>query len=424
MTQSQAVDAQTLHEKQLLEKSNVVGVGVGYKESNGVNTGDLAVVVLVEEKKPSVALRDEDKIPREIDGMRTDVMEVGYLRAQQSARERYRPVIPSGVSIGHYMVTAGTLGTMVKDKVTGELLILSNNHVLANCNDALLDDAILQPSAMDSGQNPADLVARLERYMTLVYVDDKVDLQQVLVAKPSAPPPVTPSPTAEPTPIPFPNLPNNGGSVSPSNPSSPSTPAPTQQQPNVPATGNSGCNLLSTVIRLINGIASATGSQQRVITTQAAQFVPAGAGGSPMVVAQAVAQSTTAENRVDAALGRPLDQAMFSDSVKNIGVINQTKAPMLGMRVRKYGRTTEYTEGAIKLLNATVNVTYSTQRGQRIARFTGQVIADGMSQGGDSGSLIVDAQENKAVGLLFAGSNLATIFTPIDLVLDIMGVTI
>ena len=47
-----------------------------------------------------------------------------------------------------------------------------------------------------------------------------------------------------------------------------------------------------------------------------------------------------------------------------------------------------------------------------------------MSEGGDSGSLIVDATENKAVGLLFAGSTLATIFTPIDLVLSALNITI
>jgi hypothetical protein len=90
------------------------------------------------------------------------------------------------------------------------------------------------------------------------------------------------------------------------------------------------------------------------------------------------------------------------------------------MRVRKSGRTTDYTEGSITLLNATVNVSY----GNKTARFTGQVITGPMSQGGDSGSLIVDAVENRAVGLLYAGSNLATIFNPIDKVLTALNVTI
>ena len=71
-----------------------------------------------------------------------------------------------------------------------------------------------------------------------------------------------------------------------------------------------------------------------------------------------------------------------------------------------------------------MNVGYSTMAGQKTARFVGQLISGAMSQGGDSGSLIVDKTENKAVGLLFAGSPLATIFTPIDAVLAELKVTI
>lgn len=93
------------------------------------------------------------------------------------------------------------------------------------------------------------------------------------------------------------------------------------------------------------------------------------------------------------------------------------------MAVRKAGRTTDYTQSMITLLNATVNVGYVTVRGPRTARFTGQIIAQPFSQGGDSGSLVVDGAENKAVGLLFAGSAMATIFTPIDVVLAALNAT-
>jgi hypothetical protein len=94
------------------------------------------------------------------------------------------------------------------------------------------------------------------------------------------------------------------------------------------------------------------------------------------------------------------------------------------MRVRKFGRTTGYSEGIVKLLNATVNVGYATTAGNRQAQFVGQVITEPLSQGGDSGSLIVDTVEPAAVGLLFAGSNVATIFTPIDVVLNTLEVNI
>jgi hypothetical protein len=130
------------------------------------------------------------------------------------------------------------------------------------------------------------------------------------------------------------------------------------------------------------------------------------------------------ENRVDCALGKLIQPTMFSDQIRLIGAVSGTKPATLGMRVRKYGRTTEYTEGNVTLLNATVNIAYSTMAGQKTARFVGQVITEAMSQGGDSGSLIVDATENKAVGLLYAGSTLATIFNPIDDVLMQLNVTI
>ncbi len=375
---AQAIEAQSQFQHTLLNKPNVVGVAVGFKESNGVVTDQLAVVVLVEQKKPIAALSAETAIPRELDGMRTDVVEVGYLRALQTPKDRFRPTIPSGVSIGHFKVTAGTLGTIVKDRTTSELFILSNNHVLANCNDAVPGDAILQPGTIDGGQNPGDMVAKLERFVKLGFIGDPVTLPT-----PGTPPP---TPTPGPTPPPAPD-------------------------------GNSGC--LALVVGLSNALAGALGSQQRVMTVQAAS-VP----NAPTIARASAQADSIPDNKVDCALARPIDPAMFSDDIRQIGLVNDIKAPALGMRVRKYGRTTAYTEGNIKLLNATVNVNYSTVHGTRTARFSGQVITDGMSQGGDSGSLIVDTAEAKAVGLLFAGSELATIFTPIDVVLDALNISL
>ncbi|MDC7788293.1 hypothetical protein PQJ75_21055 [Rhodoplanes sp. TEM] len=46
-------------------------------------------------------------------------------------------------------------------------MILSNNHVLANENDAEAGDAILQPGAYDGGHRPGDVVAKLTRFVKL-----------------------------------------------------------------------------------------------------------------------------------------------------------------------------------------------------------------------------------------------------------------
>jgi len=386
MSTEQAFQAQALHQDALLDKQNVVGVAIGFKEEKGEKSGEVAVIVLVEEKKPMAALSAQDMIPRELEGMRTDVYEVGYLRAQQTARDRYRPVIPAGVTIGHYKVTAGTLGAIVKDRTTGAMLILSNNHVLANSNDATIGDPILQPAAMDGGTVSADTVAKLERFIRLRYTDETVD--QPPVVTPPLPPPVTP----------------------PKNP-------PTTQQ---------GCDIVAVIVALANAIAMLLGSEKRVAATTLSAASAQSIATMPMPTAFTVTGSALAvpENRLDAALARPVDPAMFTSDIRTIGTVSGSKDATLGMRVRKYGRTTEYTEGNVTLINATVNIAYNTASGQKTARFVGQTITGAMSQGGDSGSLIVDATDSKAVGLLFAGSNLATIFTPISVVLSELNIVI
>lgn len=361
MAMNEVYQAQRLFQDSLLVKPNVVGVAVGLK--NGV--GEPSVVVLVEQKVPVAALSAAEMVPKEVDGVKTDVIEVGYLRAYDSPRDRFRPEIPSGVSIGHYKITAGTLGTIVTDKNTGEKLILSNNHVLANSNNALVGDAILQPGPADGGQNPADMVARLERFVQIRFVDE------------------------------------------PDTPPSPPPPGPTP-----PPGGGGTCDILSVLVALVNGLASLLGSGQRVAPVAAT--MPRPTTSSTAISAQVLT------NEVDAALAKPLDPSKFTGEILGIGQVSGTKAAALGMRVRKSGRTTGYTEGTITLINATVNVAY----GSRTARFTGQIITGPISQGGDSGSLIVDATENKAVGLLFAGSSLSTIFNPIDRVLSALQINI
>jgi hypothetical protein len=360
MSAQDVFQAQAVAEGELLAKPNVVGVAVGYKEDKTATAGELSVVVLVERKVPLAALSAADMVPKQIDGVRTDVYEVGYLRAYETPRDRFRPLIPSGVSIGHYKITAGTLGTIVTDRRTGEKLILSNNHVLANSNDALVGDPILQPGPADGGLNPGDMVARLERFVALRYEGDQLG-------------PLPPTPD--------------------------------------PGNGSTGCDILTIIVNILNAIGSLLGSSSRISTVPQTS-VKSTAGTPPTT--QAV------DNLVDAAVAKPINPDAFTGEIRGIGTVSGTKAALLGMRVRKSGRTTDYTEGSVTLLNATVNVAY----GAKTARFTGQVITEAMSAGGDSGSLIVDATDNTAVGLLFAGSTVATIFNPINAVLDALQVNI
>ena len=97
------------------------------------------------------------------------------------------------------------------------------------------------------------------------------------------------------------------------------------------------------------------------------------------------------------------------------------RSPHLGMLVRKSGRTTAFTSGAISVLDATVVIAYGPQLA---ATFENQIITTPMSLGGDSGSLLVANNTPQAVGLLFAGSDQATIHNPIQAVLESLNVSI
>ncbi|MEX2282029.1 MAG: hypothetical protein WEE89_06060 [Gemmatimonadota bacterium] len=92
-----------------------------------------------------------------------DVRFIGRIVKRMAAvpwhQKRQRPMF-IGSSVGHFKITAGTLGGFVENSA-GMPFILSNNHVLANEDNARKGDAILQQGRLDGGRNPRDLVGRL-----------------------------------------------------------------------------------------------------------------------------------------------------------------------------------------------------------------------------------------------------------------------
>ena len=97
-----------------------------------------------------------------------DIRYVGVVRKRATPwyRQRLRP-LRIGCSIGHFRITAGTLGVVVRRRGGRPLAILSNNHVLANENRGKQGDAILQPGRYDGGQKPEDTVAQLAEFVKL-----------------------------------------------------------------------------------------------------------------------------------------------------------------------------------------------------------------------------------------------------------------
>lgn len=319
----------------LLRKKNVVGVGVGLKKSGQERTKRPALIVFVEKKIAPGEMDKNHLVPRKVEGLETDVVEIGRVRLLNSATVRERPAKP-GMSIGHYKVTAGTFGAVVKDVATGERLILSNNHVLANGTDGRdglgnIGDPIYQPGVYDGGKE-SDHIANLYKFLPIMK-----SIQS-----------------------------------------------------------NTECPIAAGLTRKGNSLLKLVKPNYQL----------------------QLLKKYSGTNLVDAALARPLSPDMVRESVLGIGLVEGVTSAELNMMVQKSGRTTGITRGEVTALGATLQVDMGNTES---AWFSDQVVTEMKSQGGDSGSLVLD-EARRAVGLLFAGSESHTIVNRIENVMDRLGV--
>jgi len=127
---------------------------------------DFALAVRIQQRALERS-REVELITQQAKG-ELDVRYIGLVekRAAPWHRQRQRP-LRIGCSVGHFNVTAGTLGAFVHPRGGGPTALLSNNHVLANENRGKKGDAILQPGALDNGQNSNDVVATLAEFIRL-----------------------------------------------------------------------------------------------------------------------------------------------------------------------------------------------------------------------------------------------------------------
>lgn len=151
---------------------NVIGIGRGHKWVRGKDTGQDATLILVNKKYPRRDLTRDAIIPKRIGEDVTDVIEVGDVRFLSIERTGVQRPAHPGMSIGHYKVSAGTFGAIVRDRNNSEPLILSNNHVLANSTNghderAKPGDAILQPGLYDGGNIEGSVIGHLKRFVPL-----------------------------------------------------------------------------------------------------------------------------------------------------------------------------------------------------------------------------------------------------------------
>lgn len=190
--------------------ANVHAVGVGRKLVNGKPTKELAVRIYVVQKLAESAIPPRSLLPESLDGIPCDVIESapafihasrrkagakaarkasvtaapaaparGRLREQSPTiaagnctderRRRQRPLV-AGISVAHRDVTAGTIGYFCRSTRHGDdpshIFILSNNHVLANVNEAAEGDDVLQPGPADGG-TVTDHAAEFHRFVRM-----------------------------------------------------------------------------------------------------------------------------------------------------------------------------------------------------------------------------------------------------------------
>src|SRR5947207_3565845 len=303
-----ALLAQARHTDQLLAIPGVVGTAVTI-----LPDGRPGVEILL--ARPSVP-----GLPTLLDGIPVKTQVTGMLMAFSDPTKRQRPA-PMGFSVGHPAITAGSIGARVVDP-SGNVYVLSNNHVLANSNDATIGDAELQPGPFDGGTDPSDRIGTLFAFK----------------------------------PIDF----------------------------------SGGNNTFDAAIALSNR------------------------------------DSLSNATPLDDGHGMP-NSAIYGDA-NGDGTFDD-EAALLGLNVKKYGRTTKLTHGQITAINATVDVCYEVFIFicVKSARYVDQLIITpgGFSGGGDSRSLIVtDAATSNPVALLFAGSSSQTIANRIDLVLNYFQVRV
>jgi len=139
--------AQQHHTDALLRIPGVLGTAVGLLPS-----GKLGVKILV-------ADTSVHGLPDLLDGVPVATQVTGLILARSTPTTRTRPA-PLGFSVGHPAITAGSIGARVIDG-GGNVYVLSNNHVLANSNDATIGDPALQPGPYDGGTAPADQIGTL-----------------------------------------------------------------------------------------------------------------------------------------------------------------------------------------------------------------------------------------------------------------------
>jgi len=160
---------------EFLEDPNITSIGTGYKVVDGKKTDTICLQFTVGSKVgpesldqigtnpiPEFITYGNKKIPTDV-VQRDYTAEFELVDAEQLDPRKLKadPMVP-GVSVSHYLGSAGTFGMVVYDQVTGQSLLLSNWHVL-NHAQGQIGDSVVQPGPHDDNNLSGNEVGKLLR---------------------------------------------------------------------------------------------------------------------------------------------------------------------------------------------------------------------------------------------------------------------
>lgn len=136
----------------LMVKPGIVGTGTALAAD-----GSRHVMIFAATKSDSAG------VPSSINGVPTEVRIIGHVHAYDAYTAMYRSPVPCGVSVGNSREnSSGTIACIVVKH--GIRYILSNNHVLARSNDAVVGEPIVQPGRADNNGLPTGQIGVLSAY--------------------------------------------------------------------------------------------------------------------------------------------------------------------------------------------------------------------------------------------------------------------
>ena len=163
------------HARELSRRANVVGWAKGLRPRirGGAETGEMVFRVYVSRKAEKAALAAKDIVPATLEGVPTDVVEVGDVKAVATDRKSVIRPVPLGISVSNWLVSSGSLGMLyTRDDAPGVVYAGSNAHVLCSSPflspSAVVERRILQPGSLYGGKLDVNVVGVYE-YHTQLY---------------------------------------------------------------------------------------------------------------------------------------------------------------------------------------------------------------------------------------------------------------